>query len=504
MKRVLLVLAVLAAGLGAGLGVTPAAQAAGGTVVLKFYDTAGNGTELSATQVKTVMHGSGGSDSDALVDPVTLEDVKGYPLYKSGSPARWRFDIPRQAVAFAVNWPTSRGFSTVVVDNGGAGFTAGRTLVFNQQAAEDAKRRLDAALAARPDYVRSAAFTAALADAVTNLNAADAATTDADRGKYGQRALSAVNTANDLLLSEYGPAYARAHDTQPWIGLTVDDIASHPNWAALARTHTQPYGWVRIVFDPIADHGNVEHYRGAVQAARAAGLHVIGQPIDSTFANRYTRAEYLARVKAYVDAYPGIEAWEVANEVNGCWVDSRTDAKGDCVDELVDPDDRIRNKIADAAAYVRSKGAKVVVTLYWQLGTDEARWSTFTWARANLPASTRRDIDVVTLSTYVEDAPMGLAFDQVMRALQAEFPDQKVAVGELDYWSDDTTKAFWAFDESDPLAGRRAVAAHYYAASLGYPRSVGGAFWWYFIQELPGDAGLQKAIRSVVDRLTLT
>ncbi|MEV0203339.1 hypothetical protein [Nonomuraea sp. NPDC050691] len=501
MKRVVLVLAVLAAGLTGA----PAAQAASGTVVLKFYDTAGNGTELSASEVKTLMHGSGGSDSDALVDPVTLEDVKGYPLYKDGSPARWRFDIPGEAVAFAVNWPTSRGFSTIVVDNGGAGFTTGETLVFNQQAAVDAKRRLDAALAARPDYVRSAAFTGALADAVTNLDAAGAATTDADRGKYGQRALSAVNTANDLLLSEYGPAYAKAHDAEPWIGLTVDDISSHPSWPTLARTHTQPYGWVRIVFDPKADGGNVEHYRGAVKAARAAGLHVIGQPIDSTFANRYTRAEYLARVKAYVDAYPDVEAWEVANEVNGCWVDSRTDAEGDCVDQLVDHDDRIKNKIADAAAYVRSKGsAKVVVTLYWQLGTDEARWSTFTWARANLPAATRKNIDVVTLSTYVEDAPMGLAFDQVMRALQAEFPDQKVAVGELDYWSADTTKAYWAFDKSDPLAGRRAVAAHYYAASLGYPRSLGGAFWWYFIQELPDDSGLQEAIRSVVDRLTLT
>ncbi|WP_433512122.1 hypothetical protein ACQP2T_51530 [Nonomuraea sp. CA-143628] len=496
MRRVLLVLAVLAT----CLGTAPAAQAASGTVILKFYDTAGNGTELSADQAKTAMYGTGGSDSDALLDPVTMRVVADYPLYDGGSPTRWRFDLPDQAAAFAVNWPTSRGYSTVIVDNGGGGFTSGKTIVFNYEAAKDAKRRLDAALAARPDYVRSTAFGTALADAVGNLNSAGAATTDADRGKYGQRALSAVNTANDLLLSEYGPAYAKAHATQPWMGVTVDDTTTYPSWATLAKKLTQPYGWVRIVFDPTADKGNVEHYRGAVKAARDAGLHVLGQPVDSTFASGYTRARYLARVKAYVDAYPEIEAWEVANEVNGCWVDIKGD---DCENgQPVATDDRIKNKIADAAAYVRSKGAKVVVTLYWQLGTDKAEWSTFTWARANLPASTRQNIDVVTLSTYVEDAPMGLAFDQVMRTLQTEFPNQRIAVGELDYWSADTTKAYWAFDKSDTLAGRRAVAAHYYAASLGYPRSVGGAFWWYFVQEVPGDTALQNAIRSVADKLT--
>lgn len=503
MRRALLALVLLVAALVAAQANTLAANAASGTVVLKFYDTAGNGTELTATQVKTAMHGSGGSDSDALLDPATLQDVTEYPLYKSGSPARWRFDIPGQAVAFAVNWPTTRGYSTVVVDNGGGGFTSGSTIVFNHQAAKDAKRRLDAALAVRTDYVHSAAFDSAYASAAGNLGSAEAATTDADRGKYGQRALSAVNTAYDLLLSEYGPAYAKAHGTGPWMGLTVDNVTAYPGWASLASTLTSPFGWVRIVFDPGADHGDVEHYRAAVNAAHAAGLKVVAQPIDSAFASGYTRAQYLARIKTYVNAYPGVEAWEVANEVNGCWVDGYTDSSGTCNGTLVPADDRIKNKIADAAAYIRSKGsAKVVLTLYWQLGTDAAKWSTFNWARANLPATTRQNLDVVTLSTYVEDAPMGLAFDQVMRAMQAEFPAQKIAVGELDYWSSDTTKAYWAFNQSDTSAGRRAVAAQYYAAALGYARSVGGCFWWYFVQEVPGDSQLQAAIRGVTDRLT--
>ncbi|MFC4062012.1 hypothetical protein ACFOWE_27235 [Planomonospora corallina] len=468
------------------------------TVVLKFYDTAGNGTELTGQTVRQAMNGSDGSESDALLDPATLEVVEEWPLYEGGTPLRWRFDVPGRPVAFAVNWPTSRGYSTVIVDNGGTGFTGQGAVVFNYQAALDAKRRLDAALAVRGDYRRSEAFERAYATVAAELDRARAAATDAGRGKYGQRALDAVHTAGDLMLGEYGPASAAARGAGPWMGLTVADIRTPVSWPGLAKWLTGANGWVRIIFEPDKDAGNVEHYRAAVQAAHAAGLKVLGQPVDSDYAHELSRAAYLARVKAYVDAYPDIEAWEVGNEVNGCWVD------GDCQDgKAVEEDDRIANKVADAAAYVRATRpqAQTVVTLYWQLGTDAAEWSVFTWARENLPAEVRGDIDVVALSVYAEDAPMGLAFDQVMNTLHAEFPDQRIALGELGYWSEDTTKAFWAFDPGDTAAARRALAGHYYAAALGYEWSLGGGFWWYFIEEVPGDAGLQTAIRDVTGRL---
>src|SRR5581483_8800675 len=93
----------------------PSAMAAPeGTVVLKFFDQNGNGTALTPAQAKAVMHGAGvgeaGWDTDALLNPTTLQDVYAYPLYsESGS---LRFDIPKQAVAFAVSWPTkSEGYS---------------------------------------------------------------------------------------------------------------------------------------------------------------------------------------------------------------------------------------------------------------------------------------------------------------------------------------------------------------------------------------------------------
>ena len=495
-------LAILALAIALAGPTTTVLASPSGTVTLEFYDADGTGNLLTTAQTRRVMKGHNGWDSDALLRPSDLEDVGAYPLYGSGSALR--FDIRGHRVALGVAWPTaSEGYSYVILDNRGRGFGSTATLVFNYQAAIDAKRQLDAELAARPDYVGSAAFDAAYAAGTSDLGSARTADTDAGRGRFGQRALDALAQANDALLSEYGPEYA--HDRSgpaPWFGLTVDDPGTYPAWPTLANDLTEPFGWVRLVFDPTADHGDPSYYADAVAAADAAGLRILGQPVDSSFANQFTRREYNARVRAFVDAFPQVDAWEVGNEVNGCWVDSRTTPGGNCTSELLPANDRISHKIHDAAAYVRATRpeAQVVLTLYWQLGTDAPKWSTFNWARKNLSAATRDDLDVVLLSQYVEDAPMGLAFDEAFHTLAAEFPDQRIGLGELDYWSVDTSRVWWAFDEGDSKAGRRELAAHYYAAALGYPRSVGGGFWWYFPTEVPGDLGLQSAIRGVADR----
>jgi hypothetical protein len=478
------------------------------TVVVKFFDQHGNGTKLTPSQAKAVMHGEGygeaGWDTDALLNPETLQDVYAYPLYTASS--NLRFDIPEgESVAFAVSWPTdSEGYSYVIVDNGGGGFAkGGKSVVFNYLAAQDEKRRLDEALEARPTYEESAAFKTAYAEAESNLGLAEAAETDSERGKYGQRALNAVSKADRLMLTEYGPQYAHAHETETWAGLTVDNPGAYSEWPSLASGITEPGGWVRIVFDPTLDKGNPSYYKAAVEAADAAGLKILGQPVDSAFANQYTRAEYLERFEAFVNAFPQVDAWEVGNEVNGCWVDSLTNAEGGCKTTLVAANDRIKNKIADAAAYVHEKRpeAKVVLTLYWQMGGDAAKWSTFNWPRAELSKAVREEIDVVLLSQYVEDAPMGMAFDQVMEQLHAEFPAQKIGLGELDYWSSDTSRVFWAFNRESTLAGRRDVAADYYAEAAGYPYSIMGGFWWYFAEEMPEDAELQAAVKNVVEAI---
>jgi len=417
--------------------------------------------------------------SDALVDPGSLEVLVEQPIEVSGGALS--LGLPGRPAALAINWPTARGYSLLVLDGGGGGLAGGATVNLTHRAALDARRRLDEGLAARPGYRPSPAFRAAYARAAGRLAAAETETGAAARGREGARALDDLALATDLMLAEDGVARAacRAGRAAPWLGVTLDTTDAGAERLSLAARLVGPGGWVRVVFDPGRPPAD---YAPLVAAARARGLRVLGQPIDSDAAARYSRAGYLARIRAFVDAFPDVEAWEVGNEVNGSWVGAD-----------------IAGKVADAAAYVRATRPKafVVLTLYWQLGTDAPRWSTLNWARANLPAPVRADLDVVLLSTWIDDAPLGLAFDGVMRALGAEFPRQRIGLGELGYWAPDTSRAWWAFDRRDPAAARRAVAAQYYRAALAHPASVGGGFWWYFAEEMPRDAGLRAAVADL-------
>jgi hypothetical protein len=99
---------------------------------------------------------------------------------------------------------------------------------------------------------------------------------------------------------------------------------------------------------------------------------------------------------------------------------------------------------------------------------------------------------------------MGIAFDQIMRSLQHEFPGKLVGLGELGYWGDRTAKAWWAYDERDRGLGRRRVATQYYAAALGYEYSIGGGFWWYFYTGMVKhkDDELKAAITAVTRGVT--
>ncbi|MEO5962286.1 MAG: NEW3 domain-containing protein [Thermomonas sp.] len=459
---------------------------ANATVTLRAYDSSGN--QLTSTQIRSTMKGQGWDYTDTLIHQTSLQVLKHAPLYNVTSGVA--FEPLSQSSALAVNWPTARGYSLLIIDNGGAGFSGSTniTLNLNYRAALDVKRRLDDAIYARPDYVMSSAFIDAYDRAKAHLETATASANEATRGKYGQLALDELATAQDLMLAEYGIAYSRANlsNRPPQIGLTIDRIDKYINYVDRASQISPGNAWVRIVFDPGMAPS---YYTNIVNAAKQRGIKVLGQPVDSSGAKNYSRDAYLARFKQYVDAFPQIDAWEAGNEVNGSWLGTGMELK-----------------IADAAAYIRSARPDklVYVTLYWQVGTDYAQWSTFNWARANLPASTRANVDVIALSTFVEDAPMGLAMDQVFKALNTEFPQQKIVFGELDYWLPDTSKAWWAFDKADPTgAGRRQLAAQYYAASLGYGFSLGGGFWWNFAEYAELNDPSLDVIASVASQATM-
>jgi hypothetical protein len=463
--------------------VPPGWAADKGWVTLLFYDR--DGLPLSPDQVRRLSNnGSADRNNDFLVDPLTLRVVAAKALRVRGS--NFTFDVAGVPVALAFNWPTEpQGYSLILLDNGGSGYSFPAVVNFTYQAARDVKLRLDAALAARPDYQPSREMRTAYDEAAGHMAAADASTEQSLKGKEGQLALDRLAAAYNALLFEHGPACARATCAQvpPWLGLTIDRTTDYRKTLDLAASLTQPYGWIRIVFDA---GKRPSDYAEFIRYAKDKGLKVMGEPVDSFYDKRYTRARYRQRFVDFITAFPEVDAWEVGNEVNGGWLSRE-----------------IPGKIADAVREVRERapGKLTVLTLFWQLNTETAKTSMFTWIDANLPASVRKDIDVVFVSLYQEQAPMGVFFDRMMLALRREFPAQKIGLGELGYWIPGQ-QFWWAHSKDDPNgAGKRGTASQYYHAALDYAGSVGGGFWWTYVQDFPADPAMQSILRNLRDTL---
>jgi len=454
-----------------------------GTVTVLFFDR--NGAALTPAQIRsTSNNGTIGYDNDALVDPVTMRAISSGPLYTSGNTLA--FTTTGIPVALAMNWPTlPSGYGLLVLDNGGAGFTSSATINFTYEAAKDVKRRLDEALAARPDYVRSTQFQDTYNRAANRLAAIGTFTAEATKGKEGQLALDDLAVAYDLLLREHGPQRAGREQSArlPWIGFTIDTVSGYQTNLDLAAKLAGPYAWIRVVFD----YGQgPATYASLINYAKTKGIKVLGQPVDSSYDRNYTRAQYKQRFIDFITAFPQIDAWEVGNEVNGEWLSSD-----------------IAGKIADAAAEVRARapGKPTLLTLFWQLNTSSVPNSMFTWVQDKLPSSTRDLIDVITVSQYQEQAPMGVFFDQMMKRVQAEFPKSKIGLGELGYWIPGQTY-WWAYSQTDPnFTARHEVARQYYNAAFDFPNSIGGTFWWNFIPEFPKDTVMQGIVTELRDKL---
>ncbi|MGZ5301808.1 MAG: hypothetical protein ACXWEJ_08295 [Actinomycetota bacterium] len=464
----------------AGAHVDAVAARTRGRVQLLFFDR--QGSEMSAARARSRMSsGSAGWANDALIDPTFLYDLKAHPLYTDDTD-HLSFAVPDRPVALAINWPTTRGYSLLIVDYGGEGFTHGGVVNFTYRAAIDAKRMLDQELAARPSFLRSAKFLMSYAAAASDIATANGSPERSVRGRYGYLALDHLAFANDLLLADYGTQVARAtRSITPWLGVTIDTIDRYRSSLDLAGGLTDPHGWVRIVMDPGT---TFSAYAPVVRRAHLNGLKVMGQPIDSFYARAFPGRDYLHRIQRAVRALPAVDAWEIGNEVNGGWLGP---AMGDRIDR--------------AAAWLGSSHPEkiVVLTFYWQIGTDAPQWSTFNWIRDELKASTIRNTDVFLLSTWVEDAPLGLAYDRILRALHDALHGSTLGIGELGYWGPGTSRAWWYGARRDPVVGRRVVLDQMYRASLGYSWSVGGVFWWYFAEDMPADPELAGELSKIRD-----
>ena len=444
-------------------------------VVLQMHDRAGR--RLGWDAFRSLQENGRGEagDNDVLLDPRTLTVIEPGPLY----PATGRGDSdpavawPGRPAALALAWPTTHGYSNLIVDLPGPG-----RYDLGMLAAQQSGAALERALAERPDYRPSPTFRRAHARERTLLAEA-AGAPPRTRGGLAVRALDAAVDASLRLLSEYGlERAARTGGRGLQWGFTLDSVQDAPRTLRSVAELASGDGWVRIVFDR---EEPPEAYRAAVGLAHRLGVRVVGQILDSSQMKDVGLGAWRDRVARYVAALPDVDEWEVGNEVNGSWLGRDVGAK-----------------LAYAARHVREHTtARTLLTLYWQLGEDEPRSSMFEWASRNLAPELVGDIDDIGISLYPEDHPMGLALDRVLTTLHERFPAQRVLISELGYWSADLGHTWWWGSRRDPQGGRVAVAWLYQSAILGYPFSGGGTYWWYFRQEALGPTPLRRVFASL-------
>jgi len=434
-----------------------------------------SGTVLDFAAVRRVQSNGAGEDGedDALLDAHDLGVLVPWPM-QAGGPS-FAVDRPAGDVTLSLAWPTSAGYQQLLVDLPPPG-----RYVFTTVAAAQAVAEAQRQLARRPAYRPSAAVTQALTDAQALLTRAAGLGSTSAQGALGAQALDAAVRAQLLLQAESGrvaAATGAVGSGAPVLGVTFDDPARHdalPAVSALAATAGRP-GWVRLVFDP---QRGAASYAADVAAVRAAGLHVLGQFVDSSELAGVDVATWRARVVDYVATLPQVEEWEVGNEVNG---------------EFAGPD--AAAKTLWAARYVKQHSpARTLVTLYWQLGEGEPSESVFTWARENLPAAAAGDVDDLGLSVYPQDHPLGASLDRVVDTLHRTYPAQRVLITELGYGSPDLQGPWWFGSATDVDAGRLAVARFYSDAVQALPGTGGGTFWWYFLQQALPPSPLYAAL----------
>ena len=461
-------------------------SARGATLTLSFYDTNGAALSFAQVQATQIGTGTGAYAADAFLHPQTLKLIKPTPMTDAGG---FTFSIPSgQTVAFAINWPTAtQGYGLVILDNGGSGYSSSATINFTYQAAKDTKARLDAAVAARAGFVGSAAFNTAYNTASNQLYTADHSADDAVKGAQGQLALNQLVVAYDLLLKEYGPVYARANHstTVPWLGFTIEDLSYYTADLDKLAAMAGPYAWVRFVMQPGTTPAT---YSAAINYAKSKGIKVLGLPVDSSADTGYTRTQYFQRYTNFITSLPAVDVWEVGNEVNGGW--SSAD---------------IAARVADVAAYCKSQNKKTYLTLFWQINTASPTFAMFNWIATNLPASVRSNLDCVGFSQYQEQAPMGAAFDAVMRRMQVEFPQQQIGIAELGYWI--AGQRYWWAYNTNVTTAKHTILDQYYRSALGYAGSHGACFWWNFAaggSEYDFDAAMTNSIQNLKTELLST
>lgn len=255
----------------------------------------------------------------------------------------------------------------------------------------------------------------------------------------------------------------------------------------LDEAKKQGNDWVRILFEEadanqdftFSNRETFKEYDEAINYARSIGLNVMGQILDSSsWPKDITVEKYRLRTINLVTHYQNrISVWEIGNEINGNWLIKKKN---------LDQDNLIIDSVKAAADEVKriNNDYKTVITLYWSEGTSDYEHSLFLWINKwESKKNFGKNIDIIALSIYPANNPVGSAFDITIQKLREKFPDKKIMIGEFDH---NTGMGYW-WHSDDVSEARKDLVEQYYTAMMGYDYSINGGFWWYFYDEMIKD-----------------
>lgn len=480
------------------------APALGGTIRIAAYDAQGRQLDLEGL-LRHIGRADGKNSRDPKQAPIAvLNDgipIQAKPrLSQKGADVLLSWDKPARA-SLSLPWPVAEdGFSTVLIDKEGSGFSDGDVVFLNEQIASTQYRLLRDSLRKhstemQPPYKQDAKSRKKAQEAKDFMAAALAVKEPAARAAAFDKALRATSLAWQTLLIEHGTQIARAQKKAGDLrfAVTLDesllDRLNHFRWliAALERSGTN---WVRLVFraNPgdfaYARLGSFNDYDEIVSELRRRGLKVMGCVLDTAqWPGGLTPETYSERVKNLVLHYKDqIRSWEVGSEINGDWLGGRKDPL---------PLDRIYRIYSAAADTVKEIDPELetAATLYWWEGTaPDGEHSTLGWLRRRRREGFGRNLDVLGLSLQVDDNPVGMALEPLFERVHRELPDKNLMISSLGYVEGDSLKGYDWLDAQDVWSARSDLVLFLTPASCAMPRSLCGGFWWQALdQMLPGN-----------------
>ncbi len=423
-----------------------------GTANLAMFQSSGAAYTFSQFRsVESNNTGNNGYD-DATLDPTTLKVVDLGPFYQGTPTVAVDLAISPAAISFA--WPSDRGYSNLICDVPGAGSFNLDALCIRSQL------RQMAVMAKLNDYT--------LSQAQSQLYNQLSSDSDPSLGSsVNQQQLNqVVDLSLDISNSIANIRVSGSSDSQFRYSVTIDTLDNLSSTLAAVKATFPSRAMVRIVVDP---NVSLDQYQRAIDLAHSMSIEVMIELMDSQYMASYSLTRYQGRIDQILATLKDVDAWEVGNEVNGNWLGPDVGAK---VAYAV-------NKAASLSS------APLYLTLYWQLGEDDAAHSIFNWVSSNLNSDEMAKISSVGISMYPQEAPLGASFFRVMTTLHSVyFPNQSLYIGELGYGGSGVTGSWWWGSPSVSDTSKAQVASSYLGLLLSLPYSVSsGPFWWYFTEE---------------------